>query len=199
MVCVCLVHLSVTMAHVFINEIDVYEGKYSRTKKLWRKVEWRVITRFCCLRFILLVEIFLGVQVCDICTVGFKIRKRNNNTVKCNLHNYTMSECSFLNVRVCSIFDAMWFPTSEEWLALLMEVFFVLLIIPFRQKMQWIISWSIPWPIPCPLFIIHSSSYATTHFHHHGHQDCPGPSKCHFHLPHFLPQIQFWFYFNKYI
>jgi len=53
------------------------------------------------------VEILLGAQVCYICTVGFEIGKQNNKTVKCNLHHYTMSECSFLNVRVCSIFDAM--------------------------------------------------------------------------------------------
>jgi len=90
MVCVCLVHLSVTMAHVFINEINVYVGKWRRTKKLWRKFEWRVITRFCCLRFTLLVEIFLGFQVYDICTGGFKIGKHNNKTVICSLHHYTL-------------------------------------------------------------------------------------------------------------
>lgn len=77
--------------------------------------------------------------------------------------------------------------------------FVVLLIIPFRQRMQWIISWSMPWPSPCPLFIIHISSYAATHFHHHVHWECPGPPKCHFHLPHFFPQVPFWFYFKKYI
>jgi len=194
MVCVCMVHLSVTMAHVFINEIDVYEGKYSRTKKLWRKVEWRVITRFCCLRFTLLVEIFLGVQVCDICTVGFEIGKRNNNTVKCNLHNYTMSECQGVQHTWCYVISYLRRVTGPP-----VGGFFVLIIIPFRQRMQWIISGSIPWPIPCPLFIVHNSSYAATYFHHHVHRDCPGPSKCHFRLPHFFPQIQVLFYFNKYI
>lgn len=77
--------------------------------------------------------------------------------------------------------------------------FFVLLIIPIRQRKQWIISWSMPWPIPCPLLIIHSSSYGATHFHHHVHQSCPGPAQCHFHLHHFFPQTPFLFYFNKYI
>lgn len=73
--------------------------------------------------------------------------------------------------------------------------FYVLLIIPFRQRMQWIISWSMAWSIPClSFFVIHSSSYGTTHFHHHVHRSCPEPAQRHVRPHCIFPQIPFCFY-----